>query len=174
VDAVLHGCVPVVIQDEVHADFESILDWDSFSLRVPEAMVEHLPIILKSVAPDRLARLQRNLQHVWHRWAAGAPLPAAARARASGCCACARARAAPPPPPPPTRRFAWVNHPLLKKEIQELKGRSHLQGFKPSGPAAEVSSWAQEDALSTIMQWLHSKIGRGREQASAGPPSRTS
>ena len=80
----------------------------------------------------------------------------------------------PPPARPSTRRFAYVNHPLLKKEIQELKGRSHLQGFKPSGPAAEVSSWAEEDALGTIMQWLYGRIGRGREEASGGAPSKTS
>ncbi len=63
----LHGCIPVVIMDNVHAVFESILDWDSFSLRVPENMTEHLPIILQAVPPDRIARMQRNLQQVWHR-----------------------------------------------------------------------------------------------------------
>ena len=28
------GCIPVVIMDEVHAVFESILDWASFSIRI--------------------------------------------------------------------------------------------------------------------------------------------
>ena len=33
-DAVLHGCVPVVIMDGVHVVFESALDWPSFSVRI--------------------------------------------------------------------------------------------------------------------------------------------
>ncbi len=70
-EAMLHGCIPVIIMDNVHAVFESILDWDSFSLRVPENMTEHLPLALQLVPPDRLARMQRNLQLVWHRWGAG-------------------------------------------------------------------------------------------------------
>ena len=35
-DSVLHGCIPVVIMDNVHAVLESILDWDRFGLRVNE------------------------------------------------------------------------------------------------------------------------------------------
>ena len=39
----LHGCIPVVIMDNVHAVFESILDWDSFSVRIQEEFLESLP-----------------------------------------------------------------------------------------------------------------------------------
>ena len=35
-DAILHGCVPVVIMDGVHAVWEPQLDWPSFSVRVNE------------------------------------------------------------------------------------------------------------------------------------------
>lgn len=35
-DAVLHGCIPVIVMDDVHAVFETMLDWDSFSVRVSE------------------------------------------------------------------------------------------------------------------------------------------
>ena len=35
-DAVLHGCIPVVIMDDVDPVFGSILDWSSFSVRVQE------------------------------------------------------------------------------------------------------------------------------------------
>ena len=35
-DAVLHGCLPVVIMDDVDPVFASVLEWDSFSVRVPE------------------------------------------------------------------------------------------------------------------------------------------
>ena len=35
-DAVLHGCIPVIIQDNVDPVFATLLDWPSFSLRFPE------------------------------------------------------------------------------------------------------------------------------------------
>eukprot|EP00775_Hariotina_reticulata_P004291 gene4291-4543_t len=39
-DAILHGCIPVVVMDEVHAVYESIIDWDAFSVRVAEKQLE--------------------------------------------------------------------------------------------------------------------------------------
>ncbi|KAG2481857.1 hypothetical protein HYH03_019181 [Edaphochlamys debaryana] len=51
-DAVLHGCIPVIIFDRVHAVFESILDLDSFSVRIAEADVEKILDILKAL-PER-------------------------------------------------------------------------------------------------------------------------
>ena len=35
-DAVLHGCLPVVIMNDVDPVFTSILDWHSFSVHVSE------------------------------------------------------------------------------------------------------------------------------------------
>jgi hypothetical protein len=61
--------VPVVIQDNVHAPLESILNWKSFSLRVAESEMTDLPRILQAVPPQRLQQLQWNLQKVWHRFA---------------------------------------------------------------------------------------------------------
>ena len=34
-DAILHGCLPVVIMDDVDPIFAFILDWESFSVRIP-------------------------------------------------------------------------------------------------------------------------------------------
>jgi hypothetical protein len=34
-DAILHGCIPVIIMDEVHVVYESIIDWDGFSVGRP-------------------------------------------------------------------------------------------------------------------------------------------
>ncbi len=62
-DAVLHGCIPVVIMDNVHAVLESALDWDSFSLRINERSAEDLPQILKSLAPDRVSCSMAWLLH---------------------------------------------------------------------------------------------------------------
>lgn len=66
-DAVLHGCVPVIVQDDVHAPFESLLDYDGFSIRVTERQVGQLAKILAAVPPKQLQQLQQNLRQVWHR-----------------------------------------------------------------------------------------------------------
>jgi hypothetical protein len=68
-DAVLHGCIPVVIMDRVHAVFESVLDWDLFSVRVAESEVERLPQILASIPEDHVVRMQARLARVAHRFA---------------------------------------------------------------------------------------------------------
>jgi hypothetical protein len=31
-DTILHGCIPVIIQDNVHLPFETMLNYDSFSV----------------------------------------------------------------------------------------------------------------------------------------------
>lgn len=41
-DAILHGCLPVIIMDLVEEKFESLLDYGAFSLRVPEAELERV------------------------------------------------------------------------------------------------------------------------------------
>lgn len=55
---------------QVHAVFESILDWDTFSVRISQAQLANLPQVLLSVTPDHLARMQRRLTqvggHAWH------------------------------------------------------------------------------------------------------------
>ena len=35
-DAILHGCVPVIIMDDVDPVFSTILDWPGFSVRIKE------------------------------------------------------------------------------------------------------------------------------------------
>lgn len=56
-DAILHGCLPVLVADNVHAVFESLLDWDAFSVRVKESMVHRLPDVLLSIS-DAQVRVQ--------------------------------------------------------------------------------------------------------------------
>jgi hypothetical protein len=63
-DAAAHGCIPVVIMDRVHAVFESILDWDLFSVRVAESEVESLPQILAAISDARVRRMQVRVVHL--------------------------------------------------------------------------------------------------------------
>jgi hypothetical protein len=54
--------------DDVHTVFESIIDWDRFSLRVNQNSTQHLPELLLSMPRDRVLRMQRYLARVWHRF----------------------------------------------------------------------------------------------------------
>ncbi|KAK9858864.1 hypothetical protein WJX84_006175 [Apatococcus fuscideae] len=61
-DAILHGCIPVVIMDDVHASFETIFDWSQFSLRIAEADIARLPEILGGIRPTRRREMQQQLR----------------------------------------------------------------------------------------------------------------
>ncbi|KAK9805311.1 hypothetical protein WJX73_000673 [Symbiochloris irregularis] len=62
-DAILHGCVPVVIMDNVDPVFATALDWRNFSVRIAEDDLEHLPKILKAISQQQLETLQHGLSH---------------------------------------------------------------------------------------------------------------
>ena len=68
-DAVLHGCIPVILQDGVHTPWETVLDWQAYSLRVPRHEMGGLLERLQAISPSRLAEMQAALRRVWPRFA---------------------------------------------------------------------------------------------------------
>ena len=58
VQAVLLGCVPVIIQDNFEQPLEPFLPYDQFSVRVAEADIPRLHEILDAVTPQQLADMQ--------------------------------------------------------------------------------------------------------------------
>eukprot|EP00798_Chlamydomonas_sp_ICE-L_P028399 gene28399-31534_t len=74
-DAILHGCIPFVIMDNVHAVFESVLDWSKFSIRINESDIARTPDILSAITDAQVEKMQQQLSKVWHRFAyASGPL----------------------------------------------------------------------------------------------------
>ena len=69
VDAILHGCIPVVVMDNVEEAFESVLDYKQFSLRINESDIERTPDILRSIPDSLVLQMQRSLAKVWQRFA---------------------------------------------------------------------------------------------------------
>ncbi|PNH07164.1 hypothetical protein TSOC_006410 [Tetrabaena socialis] len=128
----------VRVMDGVHAVFESILDWDAFSLRIRESALEAVPQILEAVTPERLARMQRQLARVWHRcvpeWFAYTSHPLL-RARID-------------------ERYRIQGGRLAGSGIQ-------VPPEHPFRPLPRFPSW-NDDAFGTIMQWLYHRIADTR------------
>lgn len=68
-DSILHGCIPVVIMDEVDPPLASALDLDAFSLRIAQEDLDKVPQILQAVPPDQVESMQRAVRQVWNRFA---------------------------------------------------------------------------------------------------------
>ncbi|EFJ52271.1 acetylglucosaminyltransferase [Volvox carteri f. nagariensis] len=138
-DAILHGCVPLVVMDGVHAVFESILDWDSFSIRIREdnQALQAIPELLTAISPERLAKMQRNLARVWHRFA-----------YATG--------------PVMRSHYRASSENIVRNYPREILEASYKLSQRDS-PLRPVTDFPfQEDAFSTIMQWLYHRIDKTR------------
>ncbi|KAI8107071.1 hypothetical protein M9434_001716 [Picochlorum sp. BPE23] len=68
VDSVMHGCIPVIIIDDVLGDFETVLRIEEFSLRVSFQDMSKLPDILLAVSKEDIERMQNNIQKIWSRY----------------------------------------------------------------------------------------------------------
>ncbi|KAL3683701.1 hypothetical protein R1sor_001723 [Riccia sorocarpa] len=61
VEAVMYGCVPVIIADKISLPYSHVIDWPSISLTVRERDVDNLRKILLRVAGTNLTSIQENL-----------------------------------------------------------------------------------------------------------------
>jgi hypothetical protein len=56
--AIIMGCIPVIIQDHVQMPFESWLPYDEFSVRVNEGDAANLDSILKHISTEQVKAMQ--------------------------------------------------------------------------------------------------------------------
>eukprot|EP00899_Mesostigma_viride_P023972 jgi/Mesvir1/475/Mv11350-RA.1 len=68
VRALLHGCIPVMIMDDVDPWFSNVIDATQISLRVRERDIPHLHRILASVPRGTIHQMQANIRRVWPRF----------------------------------------------------------------------------------------------------------
>ncbi len=54
---------------QVHTVYETLLDWDTFSVRVNESALSRIPEILSGIPEDRVVSMRRNVLKVWQRFA---------------------------------------------------------------------------------------------------------
>lgn len=72
VEAIMYGCVPVIISDNYVPPFFEVLNWEAFSVFVEEKDVENLRDVLVSIPEEKyramLLSLKRVQQHfLWHK-----------------------------------------------------------------------------------------------------------
>jgi hypothetical protein len=134
-DSILHGCIPVVIQDGVHVSFESILDWPSFSIRIPEAEVNRTVEILLSISGRKLRSYQSRLSKVWHRFRWGSGFLASS-----------------------------MNETLISNNRARIESsrQGSIYQTKITLPRPFKGDPTVDDAFQTILQWLHGRIKETR------------
>ena len=121
--------------------FSTLLDWEAFSIRIPEADAERLPELLHAVPEARVAEMQAALARVWHRFAWSGY-----RAYHAGL-----------------RGIQQANRQRAEAEATQQRQQQQRQqqggggGKQPLSLPASVPNLepGRDDAFSTLMQWLH-------------------
>lgn len=67
-EAILVGCIPLVIGDDVELPFEGLVDYRSLAVRVHEKDTGSLANIVKGISDDALEKKRSNVRHVWQRY----------------------------------------------------------------------------------------------------------
>ena len=63
--AVILGCIPVLLSDEIELAFEDVVDYSKFMVRVKPSDVSRLKRILESISDQEVESMQRELERVW-------------------------------------------------------------------------------------------------------------
>ena len=135
VDAILHGCIPVVVIDNVSEAYETILDWRQLGIRINESDIEHTPQILLSIGGPLILQMQRSIAKVWQRFAW--TRSALHRSVMPG-----------------------MYQQNLKNNKERWGGAPELPSDHHFRPRQRYP--VSEDAFSTLMQWLHGRIKHTR------------
>lgn len=64
VEAIFYECVPVIISDNFVPPFFEVLNWDSFSVIIPEKDIPELKNILKGISDEKYKELQYGVRKV--------------------------------------------------------------------------------------------------------------
>ncbi|GIL47978.1 hypothetical protein Vafri_4701 [Volvox africanus] len=154
-DAVLHGCIPVIIIDNVHVAFESIIHVDAFTVRIDEAQLPKIVEILQAIPERKIRVKQAHLGHLWHRYRYSS-LPGLA-SEAQAIMSANRPQLDSPPPPKhqiPTHQklvSTWRRRLADEPSHDPSKRQLYLPRPFKGDPAVD-------DAFATIIQWLYSRI----------------
>lgn len=146
-DAIIHGCIPVMVHDGVEPSWSSLLDTESYSVRVLQKDMPRIPEILKAIPQSDIDRMRANIARVWRRhiWTGYRPYGEVVRG---------------------FLKQHREQQPAQQEAGQAQEGSSgggsgsangpRLEGGLPLDPDAYDPN--HDDALSTLMQWLYSRV----------------
>jgi hypothetical protein len=130
-DAIIHGCIPVIVMDAADPPFGAELEWQAISIRIPVADIPQIPKLLKSISPARVAAMQSAIARMWHRmaWLSHPVLVEHV-----------------------AQLFA------ANKAQQTVVGNTSSERWPSPGLQAPSLEWFQNDAFQTVMQVLHHRL----------------
>jgi hypothetical protein len=64
-DAIMLGCIPVIIADDIELPFEQKLNYSTFTVKIMENNIPELQNILLKISVSEIAEMQNELQKVW-------------------------------------------------------------------------------------------------------------
>ncbi|KAL3819825.1 hypothetical protein ACJIZ3_005730 [Penstemon smallii] len=67
-DSILHGCIPVVIQDGIYLPYENVLNYESFAVRIREDEIPNLINILRRMNETEVELKLANVKKIWQRF----------------------------------------------------------------------------------------------------------
>ena len=173
-DAMLHGCVPVLIMDNILPVWDPHLRWEEFSVRVAEADIPDIPAILQALDSSgatlvRIACEMLLLDHVT-RLVPSICLQSCA-SRSSNRMFAVHPQALQQNVAEVWHRFAWTSYFPFDEEIAEKRrlGHSRWQAAgEPAHASAPAPVWSSDnrnDAFGTLLQILYSKMQDGSGSA---------
>ncbi|EGD81170.1 hypothetical protein PTSG_11210 [Salpingoeca rosetta] len=59
------GAIPVIVVDHYVLPYQDLLDWETFSIRIPEHRLLELPRILRSIPDEVVEMMQRRVVFVF-------------------------------------------------------------------------------------------------------------
>ncbi|PIA53521.1 hypothetical protein AQUCO_00900245v1 [Aquilegia coerulea] len=67
-DSVLHGCIPVIIQDGIFLPYENVLNYESFAVRIREDDIPNLISTLRGFNETEIEFMLANVRMIWQRF----------------------------------------------------------------------------------------------------------
>ncbi|XP_057535580.1 uncharacterized protein LOC130813737 isoform X1 [Amaranthus tricolor] len=67
-DSILHGCIPVIIQDGIFLPYENVLNYESFAVRISEDEIPNLIKVLRAFNKTEIEFKLANIQRIWQRF----------------------------------------------------------------------------------------------------------
>ena len=67
-DALHHGCIPVIVYSSAVLPFSEVIDWKRFSLRIYDHDLESLHNVLSNVSEKRISEMQSQIHFVYNKY----------------------------------------------------------------------------------------------------------